>query len=153
MAYYMITFKTQLYANVELYKAFYGLSDKDFLRHLAQGKADAEAILGNVCAKITKQVGVRMLEKLSTVIVQDIDKALTELEPAQGGVPLSPCLNSFYKINDTTFVKFNDIELDKKYAKRDKMAVVRVCSALYVAVGHKKKGQDSIVLSASKKGA
>lgn len=146
MAYYMITYNEKLYANVDLYQSFYRMPSAAFMNALAQGRVNAVSVLGNVLTEITKATAARMLEQYASVTVQDLDRALDELVPASGGAALKA--STVLKLNDVPFIRFNEAEIERKYAKRDKFATIRVCGSLYIALGRKKKGQDSIVLSA-----
>ena len=154
MAYYMITFGAKLYTNAELYRAFHGITDAQFVRRIAAGQVNARSLLGNVVISISKSEATKMVERFASITMQDIDRAIAELEPAQGGEPL-PAGFEVLALEETRkrFVKFNGLEIEKKYAKRDKMATIRVCGALYVALGHRKKGQDGMVLQSPTKGA
>ena len=154
MAYYMITFGAKLYTNAELYRAYHGLTDAQFVRSLAQGKLEARSLLDNVVVSVTKQEATKMIERFASITMQDVDRAVSELEPAQGGEPL-PTGFEVLVLEEIKkkFVKFNELEIEKKYAKREKMATIRVCGALYVALGHRKKGQEGLVLASPTKGA
>jgi len=152
MAFFLITWDGGKYANDELYAAVIVGGEKAFTRGLANRTIVGKKLFDQTLYSLTEEQEKRCLEY--SPITQDFEGFFKHLNVVSGSVlnqlkrgrcsralpdatllTVSPnIISEQYTYRQVTFFRARDFKENKKYKMVSKMAAVKVCGFLYVAI-------------------
>jgi len=152
MAFYMIKYDGSVYANDELYIAAIAGGEKAFMKMLANKKVVSKKLFDQTLHQLTPSEQVMCESHDPTV--RDFDGFFKHLNIVSGDVlnqlkkdgkcPSLPnatlitvkpsAIGSQYKYRQVSFFRVKDFKQNRKYKMMAKLAAVKVCGFLYVAL-------------------
>jgi hypothetical protein len=150
--YYLIRYEDKLYANNELYKDAIAGGEKALLKMLSSKKVVGLLLMDqilypldpeeeNACETIYNPTYqdfdsiVRSLNVLSKGTIKEIQSGGSEAFPGAAVISIrKEMIPKFYRYRHVTFFKATDYKEGQKYNMLPKMATVKICGRLYVAV-------------------
>jgi len=152
MAFFLITHDGGKYANDELFAAAIAGGDRAFTKMLANKELVGKTLFDQTLYLLTKEQEKRCLDY--SPITQDFEDFFKHLNVIQGNVlsrlkkggessslpnatllTVSPnIVSEWYKYRQVTFFRVRDFKENKKYRMVPKMAAIKVCGFLYVAL-------------------
>jgi hypothetical protein len=151
MSWYLIRWENALYANDELFIEAIAGGERAFMKMLAGRKATGRKLFDQTLYPLTAEQADAC--RAVTPMVQDFDNAYKCLNiisrdtinqvkaHMDAGYPNSTVITisenyipPLYKYRQITFFKVSDYKAQRKYAMVPKMAAVKVCGRLYVAL-------------------
>jgi hypothetical protein len=150
-SYYLVRCDGQLYASEELFTAAVAKGERAFIKMLAGNAVSGKVVLGEKVYPLTdKQLKTckeyrpitqdfddtfKHINVLSKETVREIKKGDSQAFP--GATVITTTLTAIperFKYRQAVFFKVSDYKEAKKYAMVPKMASVKICGRLYVAL-------------------
>ena len=147
MAYYVVKYEGKKYVNPGFAKEILGLSDNQLVQAITRNEIKTRELLSVLLCELPAK---KIIDAYCDVVTQDVDKYIASCVPVQGAKSL-PLLGKTLLMNlgEHTFARFTDVKYAKKYNSRDKIAHIKVCGSIFVALDCAVKGKEaeSIVFS------
>jgi hypothetical protein len=152
MAYYVVTYGGERYANTDLYKDIFAGGEHAFIHMLTEGAAKGKKVLDEMLYSLTEE----QADKVSFVTPeeQDLDAALSGIKDNKGrageaGRRISlrrDILSDVYVLNRRMFIKIREYPDANRYRIVPRMAALKVCGCWYVALDAVAEGVDNPII-------
>lgn len=151
MSCFLVRFEDAYYANDELYIDAIAKGERSFSKMLFNKEVIGKKVFDQALYPLTDaQIEIcrqfqpaeqdfdetyKLLNVISAGTVQRIKEKMEEGYPDAHVITLKPpFVPSLYKYRQVTFFRVQDFKQNKKYAMVPKMAAIKVCGRLYVAI-------------------
>ena len=143
MSCYIVKTKDGVFGSVDLISFLENKGSMQILREAASKARESASVFDKPVFPLDKKT----VSKLNKTVVYDIDSQLAGLrEPADDDEVTRQSVKTVFEYRGERIVRLSDLKLYSKYNKRERMAVLKVCSAIYVVIGKARKDSNSIVV-------
>ena len=149
MAYYKVVLEGKAYVNQHLCCVANGFGGTGIIKELAKGHFTQRMFFDDILYSVSKDqfATYKPLEPQSTR--QNIDEVIKNLE-AVGDPPTITIPSNLgakvHRYGGFEFVSITDVTDLRRYKLQPRMAILRVCGSIYVALNAKVKSQDRPVI-------
>jgi hypothetical protein len=170
MAYYIIKYEGQHYANADLFRDAVAGGERAFTKMLARGEARGEAVLGIVVYHLDPpalahcrgkyeveeqdfDASYQTIHRLPRDFMEKYKKGEEAYMPKARLITVAPdalpMVEGTQRYKHCVFFRIRDLAHGRKYELLSKMAVLRVCGTWYVAFDSVRRGvEDPVIVSA-----
>ena len=145
MAFYMMNYLDDTYVNLELYKVYKGLNEKEMLLGVLEREIELKYILDDLAVKVsaTEKKEIKRLFPLQehTITLTHID--WNNEEALSKHMVNKDFLLSFFEF---PFIRITSLRLPRKYKMKEEFPTIQFFGGVYIAVKAVIKGKQSRIV-------